>query len=82
MLLSFAAISDPSEWDTSYLTASYQQRPEVLQQLRSAFAGTFQLPYTSPEQAGEQVSSSREQTGPPLKRSGRGLLQLRIVASA
>lgn len=49
-----AAISDPSEWDVSYTAATYQQHPEVLQQLRSSFAACFGLPYVSPEQQYEQ----------------------------
>lgn len=49
-----AEISDPSEWDQSWVSPSYQQHPEVLQQLRSSFAKCFDLPYVSPQQQQEQ----------------------------
>eukprot|EP00879_Flechtneria_rotunda_P017459 GHRR01018297.1.p1 GENE.GHRR01018297.1~~GHRR01018297.1.p1 ORF type:complete len:280 (+),score=99.31 GHRR01018297.1:171-1010(+) len=48
-----AAVSDPSEWDNGWTATSYSQHPEVLQELRSAFAGCLNLPYVSPEEQKE-----------------------------
>lgn len=55
-----AGISDPSEWDMSYTAASYQQHPEVLQQLRSSFAACLGLPYVSPQQQQEREQQLRQ----------------------
>jgi hypothetical protein len=47
-------VSDPSEWEQGWEGASYANHPEVLQQLRSAFAGSLGLPYVSPQQQAER----------------------------
>lgn len=49
-----AAVSDPSEWEQGWNDASYKTHPEVLQELRSAFAGSLGLPYVSPQQQAEK----------------------------
>jgi hypothetical protein len=51
-------VSDPSEWEQGWDDASYTNHPEVLQQLRSAFAGSLGLPYVSPQQQAEREEAA------------------------
>jgi hypothetical protein len=51
-------VSDPSEWEQGWNESSYANHPEVLQQLRSAFAGSLGLPYVSPQQQAKQEAAA------------------------
>jgi hypothetical protein len=51
-------VSDPSEWEQGWNDPSYANHPEVLQQLRSAFAGSLGLAYVSPQQQAEREAAA------------------------